>query len=101
MRRKRQPLNSITGAESFIVTSTTRAATPHLPDCHPRNFDGVIETSVELLNDPPNGTQIHVDLLASGAVPMAPFFEHRLLQRAVIDDGLPAIAVSFYDVPVP
>jgi hypothetical protein len=100
-RRRRQPLGSFSGVEPFVVTSTTRADTPYLPDCNPSDFDAVTEIPVDFLNDPPTGTQVHVELLGPGAQPVLLPFEHRLLQRAVIDDGTPTIAVSIYDVPIP
>jgi len=100
-RRRGQPLDGFTGVEPFVCTGTTRADAPLLPDCYPREFDGVMDVSARLLNDLPSGTQVHVELLGPGAEPaVLRGLVWRLLQRFVITDGTPAIAVSFYDVHI-
>jgi len=101
IRRRGQALASLIGTEPFVTTSVTRDAASHLPHCDPVKFDSVVEIPAQLLNDPPNRTQVHVELLAVDAVPAVPVFEHRLVERSVINDEMPAIGVSFYDSPLP
>jgi hypothetical protein len=100
-RRKRQPLEGFVGVESFITTSTNRTDAPHLPACDPAEFTNVMEVPITVLKEAPHGTQVHVELLGPESEPVVPTPGHRLIQRHVVADENPRIAISLYDVSIP
>lgn len=100
--QRRQPLDaSFVGAEHFVQTSLTRDWVPSLPTCDPAAFDRVMRVPLEQLNPPPNGTQLHVELLGQGAAPAPLIFASRVIQRGLFEDGLPTIAISLFNLEQP
>jgi hypothetical protein len=100
--QRRQPLGpSFAGSEYFVQTSVTRDGAPSLPTCDPAAFDSMMIVPLDMLNPAPNGTQIHVELLGPGATPASPIFQWRLMQRALFENGIPTIAISFYNLASP
>jgi hypothetical protein len=100
--RKQALDDDFAGVELFVTTPVTRVRARSLPDCAAARFDSVMEVPVEALDEAPHGTRFHVELLGPKAEPAEPdpIFDYRLVQRAVIDDGRPEIAISAYGRPI-